>query len=65
MQAIALSVYSDPDEGGAVHICNLYNVSTNQDAIRALTKALDRLVNMPPSLEVYPDYPAYRPQQQQ
>ena len=39
-------------------MCNLYNVSTNQDAIRALTKALDRLGNMPPSLDVYPDYPA-------
>lgn len=39
-------------------MCNLYNVSTNQDAIRALTKALDRLGNMAPSLDVYPDYPA-------
>lgn len=39
-------------------MCNLYNVTTNQDAIRALTKALDRLGNMPPSLDVYPDYPA-------
>ncbi len=39
-------------------MCNLYNVSTNQDAIRALTKAFDRLGNMPPSLDVYPDYPA-------
>ncbi|MGF9694680.1 SOS response-associated peptidase [Rhizobium sp. 0TCS1.26] len=39
-------------------MCNLYNVSTNQDAIRALTKALDRLGNMPPTLDVYPDYPA-------
>ena len=39
-------------------MCNLYNVSTNQDAIRALAKALDRLGNMPPSLDVYPDYPA-------
>ena len=39
-------------------MCNLYNVSTNQDAIRALTKALDRLGNMPPALDVYPDYPA-------
>ncbi|WP_312223891.1 hypothetical protein [Rhizobium rhizoryzae] len=39
-------------------MCTLYNVSTNQDAIRALTKALDGLGNMPPSLDVYPDYPA-------
>ncbi|WP_377297794.1 SOS response-associated peptidase [Rhizobium sp. SGZ-381] len=37
-------------------MCNLYNVSTNQDAIRALTKALDRIGNLPPSLDLYPDY---------
>ena len=36
-------------------MCNLYNVSTNQEAIRAITKALDRLGNLEPALNVYPD----------
>lgn len=39
-------------------MCNLYNVSTNQEAIRAITKALDRAGNLEPSLDVYPDRPA-------
>lgn len=56
MQAIALSVYSNPDEGGAVHICNLYNVTTNQEAIRAFTRTMvDNLGNLEPSFDVYPD----------
>ncbi|MNE52941.1 hypothetical protein D3C80_1476400 [compost metagenome] len=36
-------------------MCNLYNVTTNQEAIRALTKALDRIGNLEPSLDIYPD----------
>lgn len=36
-------------------MCNLYNVTTNQEAIRAVTKAFDRLGNLEPSLDVYPD----------
>lgn len=36
-------------------MCNLYNVTTNQEAIRALTKAMDRLGNLQPSLDIYPD----------
>ena len=56
MQAIALSVYSKPDEGGAVHICNLYNVTTNQEAIRQFTRAMiDSIGNLQPSLDLYPD----------
>ena len=40
-------------------MCNLYNVSTNQEAIRALTRTFrDMTGNLPPSLDVYPDYPA-------
>lgn len=27
-------------------MCNLYNVTTNQEAIRALTKAFERLGNL-------------------
>jgi putative SOS response-associated peptidase YedK len=38
-------------------MCNLYNVSTNQEAIRALTSAMDHLGNLQPSLDVYPDRP--------
>ncbi len=37
-------------------MCNLYNVTTNQEAIRALFNGLDdKLGNLPPSLDVYPD----------
>lgn len=36
-------------------MCNLYNVTTNQEATRALTKALDRIGNLEPSLDIYPD----------
>ena len=36
-------------------MCNLYNVTTNQEAIRAISKALDRLGNLQPSLDIYPD----------
>jgi putative SOS response-associated peptidase YedK len=36
-------------------MCNLYNVTTNQEAIRAVTKAFDRLGNLEPSLDIYPD----------
>lgn len=39
-------------------MCNLYNVTTNQEAIRALTKALDRVGNLQPSLDIYPDLTA-------
>lgn len=36
-------------------MCNLYRITTNQEAIRALTKAFDRLGNLEPSLDIYPD----------
>lgn len=36
-------------------MCNLYNITTNQEAIRAVTKAFDRLGNLQPSLDLYPD----------
>lgn len=36
-------------------MCNLYNITTNQGAIRALTKAIDRLGNLEQSLNIYPD----------
>ncbi len=37
-------------------MCNLYNISTNQETIRALTRAMiDSLGNLEPSIDVYPD----------
>ncbi|OLP56263.1 hypothetical protein BJF92_15295 [Rhizobium rhizosphaerae] len=39
-------------------MCNLYNVSTNQEALRAFRQALDRLGNLEPSFDIYPDRPA-------
>lgn len=45
-----------PAEDG---MCNLYNISTNQEAMRALGKvANDILGNLEPSIDVYPDRPA-------
>lgn len=41
---------------GTPGMCNLYNVTTNQEAIRAFTRAMvDNLGNLEPSLDVYPD----------
>ena len=40
-------------------ICNLYNLATNQQAIRDLAQVMqDSLGNLEPSLDVYPDRPA-------
>ncbi|CAH0343118.1 hypothetical protein RHI9324_04851 [Rhizobium sp. CECT 9324] len=40
-------------------MCNLYNVTTNQEAIRANARTMSDLMgNMEPSLNVHPDYPA-------
>lgn len=40
-------------------MCNLYNVTTNQEAIRALANAMrDIFGNMEPSMTVHPDYSA-------
>ncbi|PYE91590.1 hypothetical protein C8J35_1431, partial [Rhizobium sp. PP-F2F-G38] len=37
-------------------MCNLYNITTNQEAIRAFANAArDMIGNMEPSLDVYPD----------
>ena len=37
-------------------MCNLYNITTNQEAIRAFANAArDIIGNMEPSLDVYPD----------
>ena len=40
-------------------ICNLYNLTTNQQAIRDLARAMTAsLGNLEPSLDVHPDRPA-------
>ncbi|MEH2560687.1 hypothetical protein V1289_000314 [Bradyrhizobium sp. AZCC 2289] len=42
-------------------MCNLYSITTNQEAIRALFRVINRYVgNLPPmpGVGVFPDYPA-------
>lgn len=40
-------------------MCNLNSITTNQEAIIRISRALiDRLGNPPPTLSVFPDYPA-------
>ena len=40
-------------------MCNLYSITTNQEAIRALFRVINRYVgNLPPMPGVFPDYPA-------
>jgi putative SOS response-associated peptidase YedK len=40
-------------------MCNLYSITTNQEAIRALFRVINRHVgNLPPMPGVFPDYPA-------
>ena len=40
-------------------MCNLYSISTNQAAIIALFRVINRYVgNLPPMPGVFPDYPA-------
>src|ERR1700750_1912694 len=40
-------------------MCNLYSITTNQEAIAALFRRMNRYVgNLPPMPGVFPDYPA-------
>jgi putative SOS response-associated peptidase YedK len=40
-------------------VCNLYSITTNQAAIIALFRVINRYVgNLPPMPGVFPDYPA-------
>src|SRR6202035_3314262 len=40
-------------------MCNLYSITTNQEAIRALCRVMNRYVGtLPPMPGVFPDYPA-------
>jgi hypothetical protein len=39
-------------------VCNLYSITTNQAAIIALFRVMNRYVgNLPPMLGVFPNYP--------
>jgi hypothetical protein len=39
-------------------MCNLYSITTNQEAIRALFRVINRYVsNLSPMPGVFPDYP--------
>ena len=43
----------------SVLMCNLYSITTNQEAIRALFRVMNRYVgNLPPMPGVFRDYPA-------
>jgi putative SOS response-associated peptidase YedK len=40
-------------------MCNLYSITTNQEAIRQLFRVINRYIgNLPPMPGVFPDYPA-------
>ena len=42
-----------------ITMCNLYSITTNQAAIIALFRVMNRYVgNLPPMPGVFPDYPA-------
>ena len=42
-------------------MCNLYSITTNQAAIIALFRVINRYVgNLPPMTGVFPDYPVGR-----
>src|ERR1700754_3419118 len=44
---------------GFYEMCNLYSITTNQDAILRLIRVVNRYVgNLPPMPGVFPDYPA-------
>ena len=44
------------EEGARKTVCNLYNVTTNQEAIRQFTRAMiDSIGNLEPTLDIYPD----------
>jgi putative SOS response-associated peptidase YedK len=44
---------------GVDRVCNLYSITTNQAAIIALFRVMNRYVgNLPPMPGVFPDYPA-------
>ncbi len=54
MQAIALSVYSNPDEGGAVHICNLYRME-DKDWVAKWAQDAESMINLMPAYQMNPD----------
>ena len=48
-----------PAHTTASSMCNLYSITTNQEAIARLFRVINRYVgNLPPMPGVFPDYPA-------
>jgi putative SOS response-associated peptidase YedK len=44
---------------GSLNMCNLYSITTNQEAISRLFRKVNRYVgNLAPMPGVFPDYPA-------
>ena len=39
-------------------MCNLYQVRTNQEAMRDIVGVMEERLNLQPDIEVYPDRPA-------
>jgi hypothetical protein len=57
MGASAVDAFADKHFGPLM--CNLYSITTNQGAIAALFRVMNRYVgNQPPMPLVFPDYPA-------
>jgi putative SOS response-associated peptidase YedK len=55
--AVAVKACGFPDDRGTQR--NLYSITTNQTAIAALFRVVNRYVgNLPPMHGVFPDYPA-------
>ena len=56
---LGFEVRNSPLTPPALSMCNLYSITTNQAAIIALFRVINRYVgNLPPMPGVFPDYPA-------
>ena len=56
---LGFEAWNGPLTPPALSMCNLYSITTNQAAIIALFRVMNRYVgNLPPMPGVFPDYPA-------
>jgi putative SOS response-associated peptidase YedK len=56
---LGLDAWNAPGALQVRSMCNLYSITTNQAAIIALFRVMNRYVgNLPPMPGVFPDYPA-------
>jgi putative SOS response-associated peptidase YedK len=59
MNGSGWSVLATQGSKERISMCNLYSITTNQAAIIALFRVINRYIgNLPPMLGVFPDYPA-------